>query len=178
MGLAGGASLARDGGAPGLFLALSRAVCAKLPGSMDGVLPPPGAAGRERADFWNSVSEATEEPAAVCAALFSCTLGYNDRLTQRAVEGALRRLLAREDAVAPVLHGLCAAAARSTGGKQQAALMLRWSAHLAPRVDAASASFDKLARAQSSLLATLATGSARANRRAPLRASEPLRFWR
>ena len=130
---------------------------------------PPGAAGRERADFWNSVSEATDDVAAVCAAFFGSTLGYNDRLSKCAVEGALRRVLQREDAVPPILHGVCAAAARGSGGTQQAALLLRWSTLLAPRVDAASASFDKLARAQSSLLAALASGSTRANRRAPLR---------
>ena len=125
----------------------------------------PGAAGRERADFWNSVDATTDDDAAaVCAAFFSSTLGYADVLSRRSVEGALKRVLQREDAVPLILHGLCTTAARSGGGSQRAALLMRWSALLAPRIDPASPSFDQLARAQSSLLAALAAGSTRGNR--------------
>ena len=133
-------------------------------GSMEGLLP--GAVGRERADFWNQV-EATGDVAAACDAFFTSTLGYSDRPSKHAVDGALRRVLQADGAVPLILQGVCAAAAR--GGKQQAALLLRWSVLLAPRIDAASASFDKLARVQSSLLAALATGGARANRRVAAR---------
>ena len=138
-------------------------LCAGLWGAMESLAP--GAAGRERANFWNTVDVSTEDVAAVCAAFFSAsTLGYADVLSRRSVEGALKRVLQREDAVPLILHGLCSTAARSGGGSQRAALLLRWAALLAPRIDPASPSFDQLARAQSSLLAALAAGSTRGNR--------------
>ena len=125
----------------------------------------PEAAGMERANFWNTIDVSTEDVAAVCAAFFSAsTLSYADVPSRRSVEGALKRVLQREDAVPLILHGLCTTAARSGGGSQRAALLLRWSTLLAARVDPASPSFDQLARAQSPLLAALAAGSTRGSR--------------
>jgi hypothetical protein len=125
------------------------------------------ASGKQRVAAWGEMAAVHRElPPAELAQAVLGTLGYNDRAAQRAVEETLKQALGRGELASALLSALCATSARS-GGEQQAQVLLRWSALLAPHVDAASADFGRLAGVQSALLARLMSGTPQARRCAP-----------
>jgi hypothetical protein len=125
------------------------------------------ARGKQRVAAWaEAAADVAALPPDEAAAMFlSTTLGYADAPAKRAAEDALKQALQRADFAPALLTALCSAPLRSGG--DVAHVLLRWTALLAPHIDAASAAFTKLAAVQSSLLATLTTGTARGRRRVP-----------